>query len=72
LAFRCKVPSVWPRDIAFSAFVGKAQDEGFNINLLCTVVNVTKYIDGFRPVGSQVSLELQLVTSLRILLGDCS
>jgi hypothetical protein len=63
LAFRSKVPSVWPRDIAFRAFTGNAQDKGFNIDFPCIEVNVTKYIDSC-PVRSQVSLEHQLVTSL--------
>jgi hypothetical protein len=45
VAFRCKVPSVWPRDIAFSAFIGKAQDEGFNIDLPSIEGNVIKYVD---------------------------
>jgi hypothetical protein len=42
LAFRSKVPSVWPGDIVFRAFTGKAQDEGFNIDLLCIKVDVIK------------------------------
>ena len=51
-------------EISFRAFTGKAQDEGLNIDLVCIGLHVIKYIDGFRPVGSQVPLEYQLVTYL--------